>query len=378
MSEGPTKDPDALIRAVLSGEPAGWPADAGDAFGERLLERARRQGVATLLWHALRESEAGPGWPEAGRDRLAAHARRQTAVELLRQQELQQVLQALAEAGLRPVLLKGTALAYTLYPAAALRERCDTDLFLPEDAIDRAVGVLAGLGYRVADAGGGELPTYQVELLRPGPGGLRHILDLHWRISNRQAFLHALDYSEVAARATPVPALGEAALAVSRPHALLHTCLHLAAHTVFYPDDERIIWLYDMDLLLSSMAEEEIAGFRRLAAQRRLRAVCGHALQRTQVRLGVEINPRLLDALTPAGRSEASAHYLRPGAVHALRGDLAALPGVKAKLAWLRRLVVPRPGKVLASYHTSARAWLPLLYVYRLGAGLRRLLTRRW
>ena len=46
------------------------------------------------------------------------------------------------------LLLKGAALAYTLYPEPHLRERCDTDLLLPsrEDA-ERAGRVLQTLSY---------------------------------------------------------------------------------------------------------------------------------------------------------------------------------------------------------------------------------------
>jgi len=45
--------------------------------------------------------------------------------------ELREVLAALAGAGLPVLLLKGAALAYTLYPEPHLRDRSDTDLLFP-------------------------------------------------------------------------------------------------------------------------------------------------------------------------------------------------------------------------------------------------------
>ena len=59
------------------------------------------------------------------------------AVELLRKRELLEVLRALDDAGVAPLLLKGAALAYSIYPSPVLRPRADTDLLIPDDDRER-------------------------------------------------------------------------------------------------------------------------------------------------------------------------------------------------------------------------------------------------
>ncbi|GAG77142.1 unnamed protein product, partial [marine sediment metagenome] len=49
---------------------------------------------------------------------------------MLRKHDLLALLQALEQAGLSVVLLKGGALAYTHYPEPHLRARVDTDIFI--------------------------------------------------------------------------------------------------------------------------------------------------------------------------------------------------------------------------------------------------------
>lgn len=56
------------------------------------------------------------------------------------------VSDALTERGIRHRLLKGAALAHSIYGDASLRSFRDVDVLIPSDGIDDAVGVLAGMG----------------------------------------------------------------------------------------------------------------------------------------------------------------------------------------------------------------------------------------
>ena len=142
----PSPDPiRAWLAAVMrGGEPGALPPDEAG-----LLETARAEGVLTLCHHQLRRSSAWTQYPEPLRETLTRHAYQAVAVELMRAAELRDVLAALAQADLPVLLLKGAALAYTLYPEPHLRERCDTDLLLPsrEDA-ERAGRVFQTLSYQ--------------------------------------------------------------------------------------------------------------------------------------------------------------------------------------------------------------------------------------
>jgi hypothetical protein len=123
----PSSDPvKAWLAALLRG------AEPGPAPEESvLLDTARAEGVLALCHDRLRRSPAWEHYPETLRAALTRHTYQEVAVEMMRAAELREVLTALARAGLPVLLLKGAALAHTLYPEPHLRERCDTDLLLP-------------------------------------------------------------------------------------------------------------------------------------------------------------------------------------------------------------------------------------------------------
>ena len=76
-----------------------------------------------MLARRMSQSSRDDGCP-------ARELKGESAIELLRKHELVRVLEALARAEVATLLLKGTALAYSLYPAPTLRPRADTDVLI--------------------------------------------------------------------------------------------------------------------------------------------------------------------------------------------------------------------------------------------------------
>jgi hypothetical protein len=98
----------------------------------------------------------------------------------------------LAGMGVQPVLFKGTALAYGLYPGPALRSRGDTDLIVSFVDRVRVAEALEGLGF-VRDAGvSGDFIRAHANFTLTEADGSSHHLDLHWRINNSQLLALAL------------------------------------------------------------------------------------------------------------------------------------------------------------------------------------------
>ena len=164
----PSLDPVRAWLATLlrDAEPGAMPDESA------LLEAARVEGVLALCQYHLRRSPAWAQYPETLRAALTRHAYQEAAVEMLRAAELRAVLAALAQQDLPVLLLKGAALAYTLYPEPHLRSRCDTDLLLPsrEDA-ERAGRVLQPLGYQQTMAISGDLTFHELGCYKVSPAG---------------------------------------------------------------------------------------------------------------------------------------------------------------------------------------------------------------
>ena len=121
--------------------------------------------------------------------------------------ELTAVVGELTSRAVRPIVLKGAALAYTHYPHPCLRPREDFDLLVPESQKNDAVEALRARAYAPLEMVTGRLVTSQQTFARDAGLGVRHTCDLHWRVSNRVAFSRLLPWERLAANARPIPAL---------------------------------------------------------------------------------------------------------------------------------------------------------------------------
>lgn len=112
---------------------------------EALNAVARAEGVAPLLYHVLSETGQSDVMPGYLYDKLRSAYHTTAAHNLLINQELVRVLVALSEhrspalGEIPVVVLKGAALASTVYPSIALRPLSDLDLLILQRDFDGAL-----------------------------------------------------------------------------------------------------------------------------------------------------------------------------------------------------------------------------------------------
>lgn len=365
----PSPDPvRAWLAALLRGEEAGTaPAEAG------LLDAARAEGVLALCHDRLRRSPAWTRYPETLRAALSRHACQDVAVEMARAAELREVLDALARQDLPVLLLKGAALAYTLYPEPHLRDRCDADLLLPSrDDAERARRVLQGLGYQQPMAVPGDLISYELACYKTDRGGLTHALDVHWRMSNAALFAERFTFAELAAVAVPVPALGPRARGLGPTHALLLACMHRLA-SLGGGIADRLIWLYDIHLLVQRFTEEHWRQFATLAEARGVCGPCRDGLDSARRWLGTNPPDAVLIRLrTGADREGFDPRQIRPRWRYEWL-TFRALPSTAVRLRWLGQHLFPAAGYLRGQYGFRNPLWLPWFYGARIVRGVGKL-----
>ena len=357
-----------LLAAAVTGRPVAF--DGADASG--LVAQARREGLVPLLARGVR-ARAGDGWPAAVRDQLDAAFSDQVALEHLQRLEIVRLLAGLADAGVRPLLMKGAALAYTVYPDPVLRPHDDIDLLICEADRDRAAGALASLGYVEIAEGGGALSFSQAHFGITDRFGIRHTCDLHWRIVNPVAFRDMVAFDELDAAAVAVPRLSPHARTFAPGHALFVSCVHRIAHHL---DGDVLVWIYDIHLLVQAAGETEMARFEALATRSGACAVCARGLDAAARYFGTTVPPPVSRALAAgAARGELSAAFLRADLrpVDLLRSDLAALGGWRARLALVAEHLFPTAQYMREAYAPGSRWPLPCLYAYRIARG-----SRKW
>src|SRR6266496_3932474 len=100
----------ALLARLLSDD-RGWESEFhGDA--ESLIAQAIDHGVDALVWDAV---GTAAGAPHEIRSRLDDRVRAAATRDLFVQRDLRAALDAMAASGVNALLIKGAALAYTVY-----------------------------------------------------------------------------------------------------------------------------------------------------------------------------------------------------------------------------------------------------------------------
>ncbi|ESZ10227.1 nucleotidyltransferase family protein [Mesorhizobium sp. L48C026A00] len=377
---------DELLCATLRGENPPWPEYGDNKFLDHFLERSAYHGVQALLYHCVAD-QAGVelGWPKVILDTCRQQATAQALWEMRHQYLLNQVLERLVAIEIHPVLFKGTALAYDVYPAPFLRTRGDTDLIVPSDTRDRVAKALETLGFRELGTRADVISGQTSYSWTDPASNQEHALDLHWRINNSTTLSNLFSYEELRSEARPLPALGANALAADPVHALVLACMHRAVHkhSPYYVDDvayyggDRLIWFYDIQLLFSMLSPSQRDEFVGLAERKGLRATCLDGIEATRARFHTTIPEAVSGALSRPGPTETASSYLSGSRLYRKWRDFQAARGVRNKSGFLTQLLFPPAIHMRQKYRQANLSWLPWLYLRRALAGSLKYLRSR-
>ncbi len=373
MASSESADADVLSRltALVGHTDAAAPIAAADL--RPLIAAADAHGVLLLLAERLL---AEPRLPPDIHRALSDAACLGAVDDLVQRAELVALLNALAEDGVDAIVFKGAQLADSYYPRSDLRPRVDTDLLLAPGTEARAGAVLERLGYVRRDQTPGDLVSYQAAYGLERDEVTRHLVDVHWRIANPQAFGGLLSFDEAAARAVPVPSLGRVARGLCPAHALLIACVHPAAHHL---NEHVLLWQYDIDLITSRFSPVDWTTFLDAARVAGVTTVCRAALARAHRDFGTSTPRAIAQALAAASPAEEpTGAYLSPGGRHAGRvwRDLRALPTWRDQSHLVRQHLFPPAAYMRKVYAPSSGAPLTWLYARRVVAGAQKWLAR--
>lgn len=170
---------------------------------------------------------------------------------------IEQELQALSDAGMPAILLKGTALSYAYYPDPNIRSMLDGDVMVRLDHVEPAFTFLMDRGWRIKTPPHARPPsTRALPLKRDFKTTMHactfankagHELDLHWHLFPE--WCSASD--EVFWRdCVPLKFRTCDALTLSPGDHLLHTCMHGYRWNLLHP----LRWIVDAHMIIKSSA----------------------------------------------------------------------------------------------------------------------------
>ncbi len=166
------------------------------------------------------------------------------AAALLHAHALARIGRALSSAGLDALLVKGAALAITVYPLPAARPMADLDLLVRPGERDRVVAALVAGGCRARPPPGRAHSAAMLgeTALTLAAGAMVELVEVHTSLD--KIVERPVDMGAVFARAAPAPGLPGLLVPAAEDHALL-IALHAAGHGFAHPAA-----FLDLELLL--------------------------------------------------------------------------------------------------------------------------------
>jgi len=363
---------ETLLKQIFKGDDPGW-TGASDVTVDSFLDGLNFHGLTPVFWYWINQHGFCKNWPDSLLSEIKNIAMQEAASDLLLELELKKVLQALLEIGIQPVLLKGTPLSFSLYPQPGLRPRCDTDFLIAKEDMIKGSALMEQLGYESLYDAKVELLNSQMTFIKQDQLKVSHAYDIHWQVNNNsRSFSAELNYSHLLSTSKTIPRLGQNARTPDKVDALLLACFHRAGH--FSQMGDRLIWLYDIHLLVCALDEHEFALFYQKAKKMTIATICSDAILTAQDWFNTSLTEAMVKRLSRLPVSEPSIAYLTTGRQagikhHALL-DLKDLSSLSEKLHYLYQKVFPPVNYMLWRYDTKRKYLLPFLYLYRLVFGV--------
>ncbi|MCI5164660.1 MAG: hypothetical protein D3903_00880, partial [Candidatus Electrothrix sp. GM3_4] len=367
-----------LLRRVFLDQEAVW-SESGTLSEEVFFQDVVSQGMAPLLFQRLtrrQAAESGRDWPQSLLLRLRKTALHQAAFELVSEVDLRHLLNAFAQIGITPLLLKGTPLSHTLYPEPGLRPRCDTDLLIPDGAREKTVSLMKNLGYTPLHEAQVDYINTQMSYSKKTAQGFFCCYDIHWQVSNcNRQLSHDFSDGKVFENAEDLPVLGENARTLSKVDALIFSCFHRAGH--FSHSGDRLIWLYDIHLLCQALTAQEITVFHQRAKALQIISLCADAITTAQSWFGTVYSENLQTFLQERTENEAAADLLgsllgsgrRDGIRKHTLLELKGLSRWQERFSYIVQNAFPPAKFMLWRYSKKKKLILPWLYTRRFAEG---------
>lgn len=362
----PTHAETHLLRALLYSDDAGrrawqqWQARVGDPLAAFKTVHREQKGLLPMLHLAVTRNavDVEDGFASLLR---AAHFREELRGHAYRR-VLRETASALAADGRPPVVLRGCALADTVYDAPAARHSHGIDLLVEDAGVGRCAEQLPRLGFSPANhlVGGRKAAA-----IRSWNHACGLPLELHTQLFDVPYY--ELPMGDLWSRSRPLPSFAPVAGALAPEDALLHVCGH-AAHSA---TRNALRWVCDAWLLIARERALDWPLFLDTAKAAQLALPLSLIMRYLAEELDAPVPAGvcttldgLADDVDDVGH-EVGVLGALTGAHARMRRVIVTAPGWSARCALLRCLLAPSPACVRALGHGPGRWRLVRYYLAR-------------
>ncbi|MFQ6061743.1 MAG: nucleotidyltransferase family protein [Methanosarcinales archaeon] len=257
-----------------------------------IMESASIHGISPLLYHNLSKTENNI--PKEVMKKLKKHYYANFARNMFQYEELSKVLNSFKDAGIEVIVLKGAALAETVYKNIGLRSFSDIDILIKREDLQRSKKKMSELGYTLDEKVTPEEynEKFGCDLFYFKQ---KNIIELHWNIARNTGIGKPvkieIDKMWNNARSANIASVD--VLVLSPEDLLLHSCIHLPKHRY-----ERLIWFCDIYEIIKSY-DINWNSVIEIAKKYRVKTLVYYGLYFTDKLLGPTIPEKVLKELKP-------------------------------------------------------------------------------
>lgn len=344
---------DPVLRYVLSFlVKSDCPPLQGDQ-GDRILDQCKALNIQPIVYESLKEDSDKDLNDSTWFQTLRVESLKIAGACSYRQQTIHRIVKALHRAGTKPILLKGPALAHTVYPHAHWRTSFDIDLLINASEWGTANEVMLELGYQSSTCLNWGFLSFEKSYAPSETYPEAPLVELHLRLNNRPA-LCVFSYQELLVNATLMDLLGEHVLIPNKIEHFIYLCVHRIGH---FPEDRRFAWLMDLYFLSRTFSDQEWEQLVELADVKKVVNILRVCLEDLNHVLQLEIPGSVRSTLDKrsADEGEESSRYLyqRYSKAHDLVNRWLEIPSTKTKLAYLWRWIFPPKSYMNASFKSK-------------------------
>lgn len=217
---------------------------------------------------------------------------------LFLEHELPKILHAFREANIPLMVLKGPALAYTIYPRPRLRTYHDIDVLISPQDLSQAHELLTQMGYAFYE----EFRANVIDNKRTGYNYLKKhaaswlevLIELH-TAPHPSEIGTQFDVAVLWEKAQPLEIQGESVLTMDPVNHLLYLCWHYRFHGF-----TRLLWLYDLVMMVRATdAAMDWDTLVQAAQDQRLATTLYYCLSWCRDLFGVDIPAQVFTRLRP-------------------------------------------------------------------------------
>lgn len=370
----------ALAKLIRAGIPLGTSSASKPTVTleewKGIAETAQQHRVAPLLYQSVKELGILNELPTNIVESLRGSFAETTIANHWAFEELGALLQIFERESIAVILLKGYALAATLYEGHGLRRVGDLDLLVRRPDFPRVRALLAGRGYALffAELAKDFNSRYADEQAFWLGGDHPSQVDVHWHLAGFSNYRERVPIEWFWERTTPIPIADQPARIFS-PNAQL---LHLSAHFALHHQCTGLKWSYDLALLLTRYAHqidwsEVLDAAHHFGWSQALQMSLDTVDQTWNVTVPLEIAARLRKAHASVGdRFVFAVTTARQRHAMVFLESLSA-GAWTAKITYMLRHVFPSFSYMRERYRIKHGLLIPLYYFWRMSEGSYRL-----